>query len=126
MPDTAVHLGADAAAGDGGKILRGRNPQTFRSGFFHNSLRQRVLASGSAAAARGETPFGKAVVQQITSVTEGWPEVMVPVLSSTMVSMECRFSRLSADLMRMPYSAAFPVPTMMATGVASPARRGRR
>ena len=50
---------------------------------------------------------------------------MVPVLSSTMVSMECRFSRLSADLMRMPYSAAFPVPTMMATGVASPSAQGQ-
>ena len=64
MPDTAVHLGADAAAGDGGKILRGRNPQTFRSGFFHNSLRQRVLASGFRRGGQGEKlPFGKAVVQ---------------------------------------------------------------
>ena len=59
------------------------------------------------------------------SVTSGWPEVMVPVLSRITVSMEWRFSRLSADLMRMPYSAAFPVPTMIATGVASPSAQGQ-
>ena len=59
------------------------------------------------------------------SVTEGWPEVRVPVLSSTTVSMWWRFSKLSADLTRMPYSAALPVPTMMATGVARPRAQGQ-
>ena len=59
------------------------------------------------------------------SVTSGCPEVMVPVLSRITVSMEWRFSRLSADLMRMPYSAAFPVPTMIATGVARPRAQGQ-
>ena len=59
------------------------------------------------------------------SVTEGWPEVMVPVLSSTMVSTLCRFSSASALLMSMPNSAALPVPTMMATGVARPSAQGQ-
>ena len=50
---------------------------------------------------------------------------MVPVLSRTMVSTLWRFSRLSADLIKMPISAALPVPTMMATGVARPKAQGQ-
>ena len=66
-------------------------------------------------------PFSRA----ITSVTDGWPEVMVPVLSSTMVSTLWRFSSASALLMSMPNSAALPVPTMIATGVARPSAQGQ-
>ncbi len=59
------------------------------------------------------------------SVTLGLPWVTVPVLSKTTVVTERRVSSPSADLMRMPYSAPFPVPTMMATGVARPRAQGQ-
>ena len=58
-------------------------------------------------------------------MTTGLPWVRVPVLSSTTVSTRWRVSRASADLMRMPCSAPFPVPTMMATGVARPRAQGQ-
>ena len=58
------------------------------------------------------------------SVTFGCPEVTVPVLSNTTVSTECSLSRLSADFIKIPYSAAFPIPTIIATGVASPSAHG--
>ena len=49
----------------------------------------------------------------------------VPVLSSTTVSTVCSVSSDSADLIRMPFSAPLPVPTMMATGVARPSAHGQ-
>ena len=78
-------------------------------------------AAASARKALSVRPFSSTT----TSVTEGWPEVMVPVLSNTMVSTLCRFSSASALLMSMPNSAALPVPTMMATGVARPSAQGQ-
>ena len=60
-----------------------------------------------------------------TSVTRGFPWVTVPVLSSTTVVTERRCSSPSADFTRMPCSAPFPVPTMMATGVARPRAQGQ-
>ena len=59
------------------------------------------------------------------SVTTGLPWVRVPVLSSTTVWTVCRVSSASADLIRMPFSAPLPVPTMMATGVANPRAQGQ-
>ena len=81
-------------------------------------------ASTAAASARNSSRVFF-LFHRITSVTEGCPTVIVPVLSSTTVSMECRVSRLTADFMRMPYSAAFPVPTIIATGVARPRAQGQ-
>ncbi len=51
--------------------------------------------------------------------------MMVPVLSSTTVSIRCAVSRASPDLIRIPFSAPFPVPTIIATGVASPRAQGQ-
>ena len=62
---------------------------------------------------------------QIKSVTTGFPSVTVPVLSSTMVSIPFAVSKLSASLINMPVSAPFPIPTMMAVGVASPSAHGQ-
>ena len=59
------------------------------------------------------------------SVTLGLPSVTVPVLSSTTVFTVCAVSSASADLIRMPFSAPLPVPTMMAVGVASPSAQGQ-
>ena len=56
---------------------------------------------------------------------EGWPRVRVPVLSKTMVSMLWAVSRASAERMRTPNSAPFPVPTIMDVGVARPRAQGQ-
>ena len=60
-----------------------------------------------------------------TSVTTGFPWVMVPVLSRTTQSMLWAVSSASPDLIRIPFSAPFPVPTIIATGVASPSAQGQ-
>jgi hypothetical protein len=51
--------------------------------------------------------------------------VIVPVLSITTVSTICAVSNASPDLIRIPFSAPFPVPTIIATGVASPSAHGQ-
>lgn len=59
------------------------------------------------------------------SVTCGWPQVSVPVLSrASTVSFSAR-SSASAFLTRMPARAPWPVPTMIAVGVASPSAHGQ-
>ena len=63
--------------------------------------------------------------QSKMSVTNGLPAVNVPVLSTTIVSTACAVSRASPDLIKMPFSAPLPVPTMIATGVASPNAHGQ-
>src|SRR3989338_8368015 len=55
-----------------------------------------------------------------TSVTAGLPLVIVPVLSKTITFSLRAVSRAAASLMSTPISAPFPVPTMMAMGVAKP------
>ena len=50
---------------------------------------------------------------------------MVPVLSSTTVSMLCAVSSASADLIKIPFAAPLPVPTIIAVGVASPNAHGQ-
>ncbi len=58
-------------------------------------------------------------------VTAGRPLVKVPVLSKIIVFTLCAFSRISPPLIKIPNSAPFPVPTMMAVGVASPKAQGQ-
>ena len=48
----------------------------------------------------------------------------VPVLSKTMVVIDDILSKTSPPLIRMPYEAATPVPTITAVGVASPRAHG--
>ena len=55
----------------------------------------------------------------------GVPLVMVPVLSSTAICVRPASSRETAVLNRMPCLAPTPLPTMMATGVASPRAQGQ-
>ena len=59
------------------------------------------------------------------SVTSGLPSVSVPVLSKTMASILYAVSSASPLLIRMPFSAPLPVPTMMAVGVARPSAHGQ-
>ena len=60
-----------------------------------------------------------------SSVRAGRPTVSVPVLSSTMVSIERAPSSASPPRMRIPCAAAAPVPAMIAAGVASPSAQGQ-
>ena len=61
----------------------------------------------------------------IISVTLGFPFVTVPVLSSTTVFIFPVFSRAVAVLNRIPFFAATPFPTIIATGVARPRAHGQ-
>ena len=58
-------------------------------------------------------------------MTCGSPAVMVPVLSSATMSTRPVSSSDAAVLKRMPFFAPSPLPTMMATGVASPSAQGQ-
>ena len=58
-------------------------------------------------------------------VTFGFPSVTVPVLSSATICIFPAFSRDSLVLKRMPFFAPTPLPTIMATGVASPSAQGQ-
>ena len=86
-------------------------------------LLSRAAASLSRAFSDAAEPSSRGA--GMMSVTSGAPRVIVPVLSSTMTSTSRRFSSASAPLKRMPSSAPLPVPTMMATGVASPSAQGQ-
>ncbi len=57
-------------------------------------------------------------------VTSGFPSVIVPVLSKTMALTFFVSSKLSASLIKIPFSAPFPTPTIMAVGVANPRAQG--
>ena len=59
------------------------------------------------------------------SVTFGSPRVIVPVLSSATISVLPASSSETAVLNRMPFLAPRPLPTMIATGVASPSAHGQ-
>ena len=61
----------------------------------------------------------------IKSVTCGFPIVRVPVLSSITVLTFAPASKTSADFTSIPSSAALPVPTIIAVGVASPKAHGQ-
>ena len=54
-----------------------------------------------------------------------FPSVIVPVLSRATAFILCAISRLSADFINIPCSAPLPVPTIIATGVASPKAHGQ-
>ena len=58
-------------------------------------------------------------------MTWGSPAVMVPVLSRTTTWVLPAFSSETAFLNRMPCLAPTPLPTIMATGVASPRAQGQ-
>ena len=58
-------------------------------------------------------------------MTRGSPLVIVPVLSRATICALPVCSRLTAVLNRIPFFAPTPLPTMMATGVASPRAQGQ-
>ena len=80
--------------------------------------------STSAAATRRSSSSWSCPPTVTTSVREGLPRVMVPVLSSTMVCSLWAVSSASALLTSTPDCAPFPVATMIDSGVASPSAHG--
>ena len=98
--------------------------------FFSSEKRTIAVASGC------ELPFSRLAESAIisssdspdkaeTSVTTGVPFVMVPVLSRTTISVFPASSRAVAVLNKSPFFAPFPLPTIMATGVARPKAHGQ-
>ena len=73
--------------------------------------------------ARGEVSLTSSMLTSPS--TDTIPLVIVPVLSKTTVSVFFNLSRLSALLKRMPFFAPMPIPTVIATGVASPSAQGQ-
>ena len=61
----------------------------------------------------------------ITSLTTGLPSVIVPVLSNNTVLILCANSKCSPSLIRIPFSAPLPIPTISAVGVAKPIAHGQ-
>src|SRR3989344_3422420 len=77
-------------------------------------------------AARDNTSFSSsAELSTAQSVTSGCPLVIVPVLSNTTAVTLLKSSRLSASLIKTPFSAPLPTPTIIAVGVASPSAQGQ-
>ena len=60
-----------------------------------------------------------------TLTTEGFPSVMVPVLSKASMSDFAMVSRSAASLNNIPLFAAIEIPTSVAIGVASPKAHGQ-
>ena len=104
-----------------------------------SSLRPRFFTSETTAWAKGCSEFfsrepastskwsvsNTAPGDKSTSATSGLPLVRVPVLSNTIVSSFSACSKASPPLIRIPISAPFPVPTMIAVGVARPNAQGQ-
>jgi len=61
----------------------------------------------------------------IISVTVGAPFVIVPVLSSATIFVLPHSSKDTAVLNKIPFFAPIPLPTIIATGVASPSAQGQ-
>ena len=61
----------------------------------------------------------------MTSVTCGFPLVIVPVLSKTIAVKLLAASRISPFLIKIPFLAPRPVPTIKAVGVANPKAQGQ-
>ena len=78
----------------------------------------------SAEAANNKRNFSSKFSAATISVTTGFPSVMVPVLSKIIVCNLCVVSKASPLFINIPFSAPFPVPTIIAVGVANPNAQG--
>ena len=82
-------------------------------------------APASASTSSSVSTIVLAAAAGTTSVTTGRPTVSVPVLSKTTVLTRWSCSSAAALLISTPCSAPFPVPTMIAVGVARPMAHGQ-
>ena len=113
LPGRAQKSSTSSAASRSSSALRKIAFARGCSLFFSNAQATRSSSSSS-------TPSAGRM-----SVTFGSPPVMVPVLSSTTISVLPVSSRETAVLNRIPFFAPMPLPTMIATGVASPKAQGQ-
>ena len=118
--------GLDPLPFQGGELRSAGNGELPGAGLSEKGLGQRMLGrlfgrghQAQELVLRRRAPTGT------RSVTSGAPLVRVPVLSKTTVVSAPAVSRLSPPLIRMPFSAPFPVPTMTAVGVARPRAQGQ-
>ena len=100
--------------------------EIFRCAISNNT----AFASGcslffSSAPASSSNVFSSYPGSHTRSVTRGSPLVMVPVLSSATICTLPASSSETAVLKRIPFFAPIPLPTMIATGVASPSAHGQ-
>ena len=104
-----------------------RDSQAAVAGAGEDRRGQRVLAVGLPPPPRAPAVrlFARPGHGGRTSGGPGLPAVMVPVLSSTIVSSFCAVSSASADRMRIPARAPLPVPTWTDSGVARPSAHGQ-
>ena len=79
----------------------------------------------SSDAAPASSRSGRIPSAGTTSVTTGSPFVIVPVLSSATICTLPVSCSASAFLNKIPFFAPIPLPTMIATGVASPSAHGQ-
>ena len=123
----ALDPACDALAGDrASKALGRRQLKPKLVGASHDCLAQRVLGADLGCRRQPQQlALRSARSPATTAVTAGLPRVRVPVLSSTIVLILRAFSSASPPRIRMPFSAALPVPTMIAVGVASPRAQGQ-
>mmetsp|Transcript_20045 Transcript_20045/g.58585 ORF Transcript_20045/g.58585 Transcript_20045/m.58585 type:complete len:272 (-) Transcript_20045:1253-2068(-) len=84
-----------------------------------------LCCSTAAARARSWESVRRDPWRGAESLRVGLPFVRVPVLSKTRMETWWATSRASPPLMRMPFSAPTPVPTMTAVGVARPKAQGQ-
>ena len=107
------------------------NPSTFFAVVCRSSAsRQIALARGCSLFFSSEYAVCKSsswvsAPNTAMSVTRGFPSVTVPVLSSTAYCVLPVCSNAVAFLKRIPFLAPMPLPTMIATGVASPREQGQ-
>ena len=74
---------------------------------------------------RAKSRAGSKSSKNVALTTEGFPSVMVPVLSSAKTVLFAMVSRKVASLKSKPRLAAIPIPTSVAIGVASPNAQGQ-
>mmetsp|Transcript_10714 Transcript_10714/g.44942 ORF Transcript_10714/g.44942 Transcript_10714/m.44942 type:complete len:360 (+) Transcript_10714:382-1461(+) len=82
------------------------------------------LCDSAAATTRRNCASATTLLKISTSTTAGFPTVSVPVLSNAITETCPALSKPSAPLMRIPFVAPTPVPTITAVGVARPSAQG--
>ena len=115
----------DATAGDGAQVPRRGDRDRLALRRLEHRPGERVRGAALHRRRKAQCLVSRDIRGARTSTSEGLPSVSVPVLSKATTRVRWAISSASASLMRMPWRAATPVPTMTAVGVASPSAHGQ-
>ena len=118
VPSAPLPVGESKSVTAGIPILRPSAALTIASARGCSDDRSTAAASRSTVSSLNPVP-------EMIRVTDGWPSVSVPVLSTIKVSIFSIRSRASAFLIRTPKPAPRPTPTMIDMGVARPSAQGQ-